>query len=85
MAIDGIYVVGGATANVTGVTINNIRAEPLTGNQAGGRGILVGNTSPSEVGHATITDCTITNYKKMASRPGGTARPSPLRAPRSPA
>ena len=69
-AIDGIYVVGGATANVTGVTINNIGPEPLTGFQFGGRGILVGHRASTgqgvgeQVGHATITNCTITNYEK---------------------
>ena len=70
-AITGIYVVGGATANVTGVTINNARTEPLTGNQTGGRGILVGSTSQSQVGHATITDCTITDYDKNGIQAGG--------------
>jgi parallel beta-helix repeat protein len=70
-AIDGIYIVGGATANLTGVTINNIRPEPLSGIQTGGRGILVGSTSLSQVGHATITDGTITKYETTGIQTGG--------------
>jgi parallel beta-helix repeat protein len=69
--IDGIYIVGGATANLTGVMVNNIRAEPLSGIQNGGRAILVGSTSQSQVGHAVITDCIITNYQKIGIQTGG--------------
>ena len=57
---------------MTGVTISNSRSEPLTGNQTGGRGILVGSTSQSQVGHATITDCTIMNYDKNGIDARGT-------------
>jgi parallel beta-helix repeat protein len=67
----GIYVVGGATANVTGTTIDKMRQDPLNGVQTG-RGILVGSTGQSQVGHATITDCTITDYQKSGIVTGGT-------------
>ncbi len=66
----GIYVVGGATANVTGTTIDKMRNNPLDGVQTG-RGILVGSTSQSQVGHATITGCTITEYQKGGIVTGG--------------
>jgi hypothetical protein len=78
-AINGIYVVGGATANLTGVTITDIGPEPITGFQFGGRGILVGHAVSSaqgveqeQVGHATITDCTITHYQKNGIQGEGT-------------
>jgi len=70
IAITGIYVVGGATANVTGTTIDKMRQEPLGGFQSG-RGILVGSTGQNQVGHATITDCTITDYQKSGIVTGG--------------
>jgi parallel beta-helix repeat protein len=63
----GILVVGGATLNLTGTTIAHIHQTAATfGNQTG-HGILVGGTSSSavgQVGHATITNCTITDYQK---------------------
>jgi hypothetical protein len=68
--ITGIYVVGGATANVTGVTIDKMRQQPLGGLQSG-RGILVGSTGQNQVGHATITDCTLTDYQKSGIVTGG--------------
>jgi parallel beta-helix repeat protein len=67
----GIYVVGGATANVTGTTITSMRQNPLNGVQTG-RGILVGSTGQSQVGHAVITNCTITDYQKSGIVTGGT-------------
>jgi parallel beta-helix repeat protein len=67
----GIYVVGGATANVTGTTIDKMRQNPLNGVQTG-RGILVGSTGQSQVGHATITNCIITDYQKSGIVTGGT-------------
>ncbi|HZY83519.1 MAG TPA: right-handed parallel beta-helix repeat-containing protein [Gemmataceae bacterium] len=66
----GIYVVGGATANVTGTVIDKMRQNPLNGVQTG-RGILVGSTGQSQVGHATITGCTITEYQKSGIVTGG--------------
>lgn len=68
--IVGIYVVGGATANVTGTTIDKMRQEPLNGVQTG-LGILIGSTGQNQVGHATITDCTITDYQKSGIVTGG--------------
>ena len=85
VAIDGIYVVVGATANVTGVTINNIRAEPLTGNQGGGEVFSSATQARARWGTPQLPTAPSRTTTKMASRPGGTARPSPLRAPRSPA
>jgi hypothetical protein len=65
---DGLLVVGMATANVTGSTIANINQGTATfGNQTG-FGIQVGGTGAQavgEVGHATITDCTVTDYQKV--------------------
>jgi parallel beta-helix repeat protein len=66
----GIYVVGGATANVTGTTIAHMRNNPLNGVQTG-RGILVGSTGQNQVGHAVITGCTITDYQKSGIVTGG--------------
>ncbi len=68
--IVGIYVVGGATANVTETTIDNMRQNPLNGVQTG-FGILIGSTSQGQVGNATITDCTITDYQKDGIVTGG--------------
>jgi parallel beta-helix repeat protein len=68
---NGIYVAGGATANVTGTTIANINRGPgLFGLQTG-RGILVGSTGRSQVGHAVITNSTITDYQKSGIVTGG--------------
>jgi len=63
----GILVVGGATANVTGATITQIQDPATFGNQTG-FGIQVGGTGSQavgQVGHATITDCTVTDYQKV--------------------
>lgn len=71
----GILVVGGATANVTNSTIAHIRSEPLNNNSGTGYGILVGNLSGTQVGTATITNDTITDYQKngIAVRGGSSA------------
>jgi hypothetical protein len=65
---DGILVVGGATANVTGSTIVHIHQNTATfGNQTG-FAIQVGGTGAQavgQVGNATIIDCTITDYQKV--------------------
>jgi parallel beta-helix repeat protein len=69
----GILVVGGATANVTGTMILHINQGTNNfGNQTG-RGIQVGSTSftPPQVGHATITNCTIADYQKTGIVTGG--------------
>jgi uncharacterized repeat protein (TIGR01451 family) len=66
----GLYVVGGATLNVTGTTIDKMRQSPLNGVQTG-RGILVGSTGFAQVGHATITGCIITDYQKSGIVTGG--------------
>ena len=84
LGIAGISVVGGATANVTGTTIDKIRNEPLNGIQFG-RAILIGSTAQNQVGHATITDCTITDYQKSGIITGGNGTTAPSRATRSPA
>ena len=60
----GILVVGGATADVTNSTIAHIRSEPLNNASGTGYGILVGNLSGTQVGTATITNDTITDYQK---------------------
>jgi parallel beta-helix repeat protein len=64
----GILVVGGATLNVTGTTVAHIHQNASTfGLQTGG-GIQVGGTGSQavgQVGHATITDCTVTDYQKV--------------------
>jgi parallel beta-helix repeat protein len=67
----GIYIVRGATANITGTTIDKMRQNPLNGVQTG-RGILVGSTGQSQVAHAIITGCTITDYQKSGIVTGGT-------------
>jgi hypothetical protein len=64
----GILVVGGATANVTGTTVAHIHQNTSTfGNQTG-FGIQVGGTGAQavgQVGHATITNCIVTDYQKV--------------------
>jgi parallel beta-helix repeat protein len=64
----GIGVFGGATANLTGDTINQINlGSGLFGLQTG-FAIQVGGTGAQavgQVGNATITDCTITDYQKV--------------------
>jgi hypothetical protein len=63
----GILIVGGATANVTGTTVTQIQDPATFGNQTG-FGIQIGGTGSQavgEVGHATITGCTITAYQKV--------------------
>jgi parallel beta-helix repeat protein len=71
----GILVVGGATANVTTSTISDIRSNPITGVGNTGNGIQVGGTASlavGQVGHATITNSTITNYQKRGISAGST-------------
>jgi hypothetical protein len=68
----GIYVAGGATANVTGTTILNINRGAANFGVQTGYGILVGSTGQMQVGHATITGCTIEGYQKSAIITGGT-------------
>jgi parallel beta-helix repeat protein len=63
----GILVVGGATANLTGITVSHIHQGASSFGDQTGHGILVGGTSSSavgQVGHATITNCTVTDYQK---------------------
>jgi hypothetical protein len=63
----GVGVFGGATANLTGDTINNVNLGPASFGLQTGIGILVGGTLGTafgQVGHATITDCTVTDYQK---------------------
>ena len=68
----GILVVGGATANVTNSTIAHIRNETLNNISGTGYGILVGGASGSaQVGTATITNDTITDYQKEGIRVNG--------------
>jgi parallel beta-helix repeat protein len=64
----GILVVGGATANVTGTTVAHINQGTSTFGVQTGFGIQVGGTGAQavgQVGHATITDCTVTDYQKV--------------------
>jgi hypothetical protein len=64
----GILVVGGATANVTGTTVAHIHQNQSTFGVQTGFGIEVGGTGAQavgQVGHATITNCTVTDYQKV--------------------
>jgi parallel beta-helix repeat protein len=64
----GILIVGGATANVTGTTVAHIHQDTSTFGVQTGFGIQVGGTGAQavgEVGHATITNCTVTDYQKV--------------------
>jgi IPT/TIG domain len=64
---DGILIVGGATANVTGTTVTQIQDLATFGDQTG-FGIQIGGTGTQavgQVGNATITDCTVTAYQKV--------------------
>jgi parallel beta-helix repeat protein len=68
----GILVVGGATADVTNSSIADIAANPLTGVNNTGNGIQVGTgQGGGQTGHATITNCTITDYQKTGIITGG--------------
>jgi nitrous oxidase accessory protein NosD len=61
----GILVAGGATLKATNVTVDGGGASPINGCQ-GGVAIQVGMawTSPVEVGHATLSEDTVTEYQK---------------------
>jgi len=61
----GILVAGGATLRAKGVTMEGAGASPINGCQ-GGVGIEVGMswTTPVEVGHATLTDDSVSDYQK---------------------
>jgi parallel beta-helix repeat protein len=67
----GLFIAGGATANVTGTTVNQINQGPANFGVQGVRGILVGS-SAGGAGHATITNCIVTNYQKTGISTGGT-------------
>jgi Right handed beta helix region len=72
----GIAVVGGGTATITNTTVTSIREDPLNGCQ-GGVGILVGRLSTGQVGTATITGVTVTDYQKggiVVSNTGSSAK-----------
>jgi len=72
----GIAVVGGATATITNTTVTSIRQDPLNGCQ-GGVGILVGRLSTGQVGHASITGVTVSDYQKggiVVSNTGSSAK-----------
>jgi hypothetical protein len=63
----GILIVQGATADVAGTTVTQIQDPATFGNQTGS-GIQIGGTGSQavgEVGHATITGCTVTAYQKV--------------------
>jgi hypothetical protein len=61
----GILVAGGATLKATNVTVDGGGASPINGCQ-GGVSIQVGMawTDPVEVGHATLSEDTVTEYQK---------------------
>jgi parallel beta-helix repeat protein len=72
----GIAVVGGANATITNTTVTSIREDPLNGCQ-GGVGILVGRLSTNQVGTASITGVTVTDYQKggiVVSNSGSSAK-----------
>jgi parallel beta-helix repeat protein len=65
---DGILVVGGATANVTATTVAHINQGTANFGVQTGFGIQVGGTGSQavgQVGHATITNSTVTDYQKV--------------------
>jgi parallel beta-helix repeat protein len=66
----GIFIANGATANVTGTTIDQINQGAANFGVQGVRGILVGS-SAGGAGHATITNCNVTNYQKTGILTGG--------------
>lgn len=57
----GVYVAGGATANINNNLITNIANTPL--NPGSGDGIRVGRETTGTTGHATIVNNTITAYQ----------------------
>ena len=59
----GIYVRGGATANISNNVVTNIRDNPLGGCQ-NGVAIRVGSKALGQTGKATITNNTISDYQK---------------------
>jgi hypothetical protein len=61
----GVFVAGGGTLKATNDTIIGAGASPINGCQ-GGVAVEVGTarTEPSEVGHATFTDDTVSGYQK---------------------
>ncbi len=61
----GILVLGGATLKATDVTVSSAGASPINGCQ-GGVGIEVGSArpEPAEVGHAMLTQDTVSGYQK---------------------
>jgi parallel beta-helix repeat protein len=64
----GLLVVGGATANVTRSTVADIHQNAAGFGVQTGAGIQVGGTGSQavgQVGNATITNCTVTNYQKV--------------------
>jgi parallel beta-helix repeat protein len=67
----GIFIAGGATANVTGTTVNQINQGAANFGVQGVRGILVGSSAGGP-GNATIMDCLVTNYQKTGIVTGGT-------------
>jgi hypothetical protein len=69
----GILVGGGADLKMTNSTMNGAGAHPLNGCQ-GGVGIQVGAawTTPVEVGHATLTNVTVSGYQKNGITVDGT-------------
>jgi parallel beta-helix repeat protein len=71
MITAGIFIAGGATANVTGTAINQINQGAANFGVQGVRGILVGSSAGGP-GQATITNCIVTNYQKTGIVTGGT-------------
>lgn len=61
----GILVAGGATLKATNVTVDGGGASPINGCQ-GGVSVQVGMawTKPVEIGHATLSQDTVTGYQK---------------------
>ena len=61
--LSGVYVRGGANANIHDNVITGMRGDPLDGCQKGS-GIRVGRAASTTAGTATITNNTITDYQK---------------------
>ena len=73
--LSGVYVRGGANANIHDNVITGMRGDPLDGCQKGS-GIRVGRAGSSTAGTATITNNTITDYQKtgiIVDGPGSAA------------
>jgi uncharacterized repeat protein (TIGR01451 family) len=66
----GIFVIGGATLDLSATTVTAIHGAVAQGNQFG-NAIGVGNSATSQIGHATINNVIVTDYQKTGIRVDG--------------